>query len=142
MTFDVKVRKQARRDLKQAAQWYEGQERGLGKSFIAQVDAVLDSVGRSPFLHPVVYKDVRRALVRRFPYAVFYRVTTDTILVLAVAHFSRDPSFWQQRTWRLHIRSGHRHPRNAACKARFSSSKLLAAWAARLISSKSGRSFA
>jgi toxin ParE1/3/4 len=51
----------------------------------------------NPNQYPVVHRNVRRALVRRFPYGVFYVVEGQRIVVLAVFHGSRDPSQWKSR---------------------------------------------
>ena len=48
-------------------------------------------------MHEKVYKEYRRALVRRFPYAVFYEHMSDTITVFGVLHTSRRPQSWRQR---------------------------------------------
>jgi plasmid stabilization system protein ParE len=80
-----------------AYQWYEQQRPGLGTDFLVQLDSVLARLQVLPEAHQVVYQDVRRALVRRFPYGVFYRVQTDRVEVIAVQHTSRDPGRWQSR---------------------------------------------
>jgi plasmid stabilization system protein ParE len=48
-------------------------------------------------MHALVYRDVRKALVRRFPYAIFYRVRNARVVVLAVFHSKRDPNIWKSR---------------------------------------------
>lgn len=73
-------------DLLAAHDLYERRSPGLGKDFILMVDAVLDVVARQPELFPTVHRGLRRALVRRFPYAVFYRIDPDAIRVIAVLH--------------------------------------------------------
>jgi plasmid stabilization system protein ParE len=50
-----------------------------------------------PELHAVVYRRMRRALVERFPFAVYYRIDADDVVVLAVTHSRRDPKSWQSR---------------------------------------------
>jgi plasmid stabilization system protein ParE len=50
-----------------------------------------------PETHAKVYQDVRRALVRRFPYSIYYRFRADRIVVLAVFHNKRDPKVWKAR---------------------------------------------
>jgi plasmid stabilization system protein ParE len=77
--------------------WYEGQRAGLGHELVGCVDAAIARAARSPDLDAPVHGDVRRILVRRFPYAVFYFVEGETIVVLAVAHASREPGFWLGR---------------------------------------------
>ena len=59
---------------------------------------MVEDARRSPDRYPRVHGTVRRGLVRRFPYGVFYVVTDDTIVILAVFHASRDPAGWRART--------------------------------------------
>ena len=83
-------------DLLEAYAWYEGRRPGLGEDFLSCVDACIQLVCRHPEIHPLVYEDYRRALVRRFPYAVFYECCENTVTVYCVFHTSRDPAKWRQ----------------------------------------------
>ncbi|MCH9010466.1 MAG: type II toxin-antitoxin system RelE/ParE family toxin, partial [Chloroflexi bacterium] len=60
-------------------------------SFSLCIEEVLDKVERSPEQYPVIHRGVRRALIRRFPYGIFYLLKEETIVVVAVFHGSRDP---------------------------------------------------
>jgi hypothetical protein len=70
-----RIRKPAEADIDTAFAWYESQREGLGLEFLTAVEATLALIQRSPDQFPRVHRDVRRALVRRFPYAVFYLST-------------------------------------------------------------------
>ena len=97
MTYRLIVRRQAKADIREAARWYKGQRPGLGRTFVQQIDALLDRVRVNPTQHQVVYREVRRAIPHRFPYGVFYRIDGSDVLVFAVVHPHRDPSTWQDR---------------------------------------------
>jgi plasmid stabilization system protein ParE len=84
-------------EVDEAYRWYERQRPGLGADFMAALDAVYVQLLQSPRAHQVVYKDIRRALPKRFPYGVFYRVLEGRVEVIAVQHCRRDPSRWQSR---------------------------------------------
>ncbi len=84
-------------EVEAAYRWYEQQRAGLGDDLLAELEAVYHRLEQTPQMHQVIYKDVRRALPRRFPYAVLYRVHTDRIEIIAVHHSRRDPSHWQSR---------------------------------------------
>jgi plasmid stabilization system protein ParE len=58
---------------------------------------LLSRVARHPSLHTAVEDDVRRALFRQFPYAVYYQSRPDTVRILAILHTSRRPDYWQSR---------------------------------------------
>ena|SRR5437667_4407157 len=88
---------EARADLAEAFVWYEEQRPGLGSEFFAEVARVLEHIERSPEGHAIVGGQTRRALVHRFPYAVFYVLDPDVVAVTAVLHGRRDPRRWQER---------------------------------------------
>ena len=87
----------AEKDISQAYQWYEESRPGLGEDFLLCFEAALSAIQDNPQIFPAVHKDVRRALLRRFPYAVFYMIHSDTIVILAVFHCARDPESWRTR---------------------------------------------
>ena len=86
------------RDIGSAALWYRDRSTGLGDDFLRSVDATLAQIERSPQRFPLVHHDIRRALLRRFPYAVYFVVgRDDTIFVIACMHMRRDPARWIRR---------------------------------------------
>jgi plasmid stabilization system protein ParE len=91
------VRPLAESDIDQAAHWYEDQRPGLGLRFLDVVDLVMDRIRTAPLQFPSIAANVRRALLHTFPYAVYFRVTEETIIVLAVLHLRRDPRAWRAR---------------------------------------------
>ncbi|OLE55926.1 MAG: addiction module toxin RelE [Acidobacteria bacterium 13_1_20CM_3_53_8] len=97
MTYNVIVRPEAEREIQEAFDWYEEQSEGLGLDFLRAADACLSVVQRNPSAFQSVHKQVRRALLRRFPYMLFYLVKEDTIIVLACFHVKRSPADWQRR---------------------------------------------
>ena len=97
MSYSVIVRPGAQSDMADALRWYEDRSRGLGAEFLRCVEACLALIQRNPLAHPAVHGEVRRALVRRFPYGVFYLLEERTIVVLAVFHAQRDPWQWKKR---------------------------------------------
>ena len=96
----LRLRPAARDDLDAAARWYEAQERGLGRQFLAEVRLVFHRIRSNPEAYPVGYRDTRRALIRRFPYGVIYWPVPAQgyIVVLAVLHCGRNPRLWRQRS--------------------------------------------
>lgn len=78
-------------------QWHVHRREDLDMEFMECIDDALSRVVRGPDYYPIVYRNLRRAVVRRFPFAVFYEITTDEIQVIAVFHSQRDPGRWQSR---------------------------------------------
>jgi plasmid stabilization system protein ParE len=91
------IRPEAEADLVSARDWYERQREGLGAAFLLCVEEVLEHIGRTPEMYTAVYRDVRRALTRRFPYAVYYWMAGNEVVVLGILHTRRDPREWQSR---------------------------------------------
>jgi plasmid stabilization system protein ParE len=88
----------ARAELIEAQNWYENEAPGLGRRFRAAVDGVIARMSASPRQFPVVHKNIRRALLRRFPYALMSTIEADeTLTVIACFHGSRDPAHWRKR---------------------------------------------
>lgn len=94
----VLVRPAAAADIDEAFLWYERQRAGLGNEFLAAVQSALDDVVMHPAKYPVIHRDTRRALLRRFPYAILYRVYGEVVVVVACMHGRRDPRRWASRT--------------------------------------------
>jgi plasmid stabilization system protein ParE len=87
----------AQTELDDAFSWYEEQAVGLGYEFLDELDRSLRLIATFPQLQPLVDKNVRRCLVNRFPYGIFFGLTDDKIIVVAVAHLKRKPAYWSQR---------------------------------------------
>jgi len=91
------IRPEAETDLYQAYQWYEDQREHLGLEFMASFGLQLEKVVESPRSYPVVHKGVRRCLLNRFPYAGFFLVRDDTVVIICVSHQARSPDHWKSR---------------------------------------------
>lgn len=87
-------------DVQDALEWYETQLPGLGEDFLLSVDAVINGIARNPLLHAVLYKNVRKANIKRFPFGVFYAMEKNLITIIAVVHLARHPKTWKARTIR------------------------------------------
>ncbi|QZZ23555.1 type II toxin-antitoxin system RelE/ParE family toxin [Leptothermofonsia sichuanensis E412] len=88
---------EAEQDVAQAYTWYEEQEFGLGEEFLRCVDACIQFIRRNPEMYRVTHESYRRAVVRRFPYVVFYEHSDTIVTVYAVFHCSQDPKKWRSR---------------------------------------------
>jgi len=91
------VRPAAEADIAAAALWYEARASGLGAEFLRLVDVALAEVQRMPERFPVVRAHCRRALLRRFPYGIYFVPTAELISVVACIHARRDPRRWEER---------------------------------------------
>jgi plasmid stabilization system protein ParE len=92
----VVFRPQAEDEALEARAWYDARRDGLGREFSAEVEAVVERIRANPFAFPRAYKEKRRAVLQRFPYAIYFRVTGDDVVVLAV-HGRQHPARWRGR---------------------------------------------
>ena len=97
MTPRLVFRPEAEAELLDARAWYEGERVGLGAIFATAVETTVTAILENPLAYPRMKGDTRRALVRRFPYAVYFRPIGDEIIVLAVMHGRRLPRHWRSR---------------------------------------------
>ena len=97
MNYQLIISPEAEFDIQDAFEWYEQSSTGLGSEFIRAVDGCFALIGRNPLAYPKVYQEVRRALIRRFPYGVMYVVEDGWIIIIACFHVKRDPKQWQNR---------------------------------------------
>ena len=88
---------EAEREFIEAAAYYERQVPGLGERFGAEVRRVTDLLLVHPELGTVVDPDLRRFVLRRFPYTLIYSVSTEVLRVEVVAHQRRRPDYWRSR---------------------------------------------
>jgi toxin ParE1/3/4 len=84
-------------DVEDAWQWYEARREGLGDEFLDVIQATLESITAHPESAPVVHRDVRRQLLRRFPFGLFYRIVEEQVVVVACFHAKRSPRLWRSR---------------------------------------------
>jgi len=97
MSYEIIIRPEAAREVQGAFDWYEEKSEGLGHEFLRAADACLSGVKRNPLAFPIVYEQIHRALLRKFPYALFYVVEEERIVVLACFHAKRNPIDWLRR---------------------------------------------
>ncbi|MHB8168101.1 MAG: type II toxin-antitoxin system RelE/ParE family toxin [Thermoleophilia bacterium] len=96
MTSSI-FRPAAAADVEDAFLWYESQRSGLGDEYLDELDLVLRVIAEHPNRFPIIHRDTRRALLHRFPYAIFYRVLDKRIIIVACMHGKRNPAHWQIR---------------------------------------------
>jgi plasmid stabilization system protein ParE len=87
----------AEMELIEAAQFYERRVSALGSQFLDAADIAIGEIQNAPERWSVIEADVRRYLMPRFPYALYYRVLSDHIRILAFKHNSRHPDYWRYR---------------------------------------------
>jgi plasmid stabilization system protein ParE len=88
----LRYTEQARTDLNIAFEWYEQQRRGLGFEFLDCVEAVIETIQSMPKLYAHHHDHFRRALIRRFPFSIFYTIEKQELVVHAIFDNRQDPT--------------------------------------------------
>jgi len=96
--MSLSVRAIGKREMRDAAKWYDKQSPGLGEEFLQEVDRVFRTIQVDPRRFPVAEGEIRVAKTDRFPYAIYFRTQRTKIEILADFHGSRDPAEWQGRS--------------------------------------------
>jgi plasmid stabilization system protein ParE len=91
------VRLEAQADIREAATGYETRETGLGRRFVGEVRESLRRIGDNPLRFPIVDRDVRRALLHKFPYSIYFVNEPEAAAIIAVLHQHRRPRAWKSR---------------------------------------------
>jgi plasmid stabilization system protein ParE len=97
VTRELLISREARGDIIAALAGYRSVSPALAARFAEELERVYTSVVAYPELYPIVYKAFRRALLRKFPYSVFYIVEQSVLLIVGVVHQARDESTWKRR---------------------------------------------
>ena len=87
----------ARADIRSAVRWYQHIERNLAFRFRLETGAALRRIEKFPYQFPVREGTIRRALLNRFPYAIYFRLKKDHVFVIAVTHQRRTDTVWMAR---------------------------------------------
>lgn len=93
----LRLTPEAELDLDDARAWYHAQSPRLARAFLAAISTAIVSIRRHPEAYQLVDPTTRRALLRRFPYSIFFEVGRTEIVVYAVFHGARDPQSWRRR---------------------------------------------
>ncbi len=88
---------EAEQEMIEAALYYQSLSSGLGDDYLDEVERAVRSITSSPQTWPILEGNLRRRLIKRFPFAVLYRIEQDKILMVAVAHLRKKPGYWKNR---------------------------------------------
>jgi plasmid stabilization system protein ParE len=91
MTYTLRFLPEVEDDAIAAYRWYEEKSPGLGEDFLRMFFASAAEIPRTPFLYAEVHSQFRRRLLRRFPYAIYYRVKKNEVIIWGLFHCARDP---------------------------------------------------
>lgn len=93
----LQILDQAEADLIEGFHFYEAQQAGIGEYFLTNLYADIESLRLYAGIHRQPYKNYHRLLSKRFPFAVFYTLTDQTVFIHAIVDCRRDPAWLRQR---------------------------------------------
>jgi toxin ParE1/3/4 len=97
LIFPFEFHPQVEFDLLDAQEYYEERRPGLGYEFLLSVEASLNYISRHPLHFQKVFSQTRHAIIKRFPFGIFYIIANDKIYISAIIQLSRDPKRWKNR---------------------------------------------
>jgi toxin ParE1/3/4 len=95
---EIEFRKEALQDILEAIAWYEKNREGLGDEFFISIENEKHFIEQNPYYYEDKYKGIRKAITKRFPYILYYKIESETkVLVYAVLHMKRSTRLWKGR---------------------------------------------
>jgi len=88
----------AEEDIRDSVIYYSEKETGLEKRYLVILNQAFQLISSNPFSFPIIWKSIRKFVVRDFPFSVYYIFENETIFILAVFHNKRNPKDWKSRT--------------------------------------------
>ena len=99
MTHSLRFLPEVEEDIIGGYIWYESKSPGLGDEFLHMFYACAGEIPRNPLRYAKIYNELRRCLLRRFPYAIYFMIKDEQVIVFGLFHCARDP-----RTIRIKLR--------------------------------------
>jgi plasmid stabilization system protein ParE len=88
---------EADQDAQHAISWYDHRDSDIGNEFLQKINDCITSIEQHPEQFPIVYRQMRRALVKRFPYEILFEIEHEEIIIYAIYHCARNPETWKRR---------------------------------------------
>ncbi len=95
--MNVSFHPEAKTEMFESAVYYQDKSPGLGFDFINDIENTIIDVERFPFSGVLIEDGIRRKLVRKFPFAVLYKINGIEIYILAIMHLNKKPEYWKNR---------------------------------------------
>jgi hypothetical protein len=97
MSFEIIISQFAELELKQAVNYYNGKKPGLGDEFVAELDYIFEKIQKNPGMFPKVIERTQKAVLKRFPFNVYFIVVDTRVFITAIFNTWREPKIWRDR---------------------------------------------
>lgn len=96
-SFSIEISDEAEIDLDKSYAFYHQDSPKVADTFFKQINIAFDNIRQSPKSFPIVYKSVRKYVVKKFPFVIYYQLVDKLIQIVAIFHTSRNPEIWNAR---------------------------------------------
>lgn len=93
MQYEIVLQPEALDDIEIGFEWYEEQRKGLGDSFLREINTCLNKLSNHPLQYSYANKWARKIKVNKFPFLIIFEPTSDKVYVYSVLHTSRNPNY-------------------------------------------------
>ncbi len=97
MDFEIIIKPIVLVDLDEAMLWYESEQTGLSLRFFNAFEKTIKGVKKNPYAFLEISPHIKRVLIKKFPYKVFYTISDRTIIILGVCHAKRSNAYLRKR---------------------------------------------
>jgi toxin ParE1/3/4 len=95
--FSIEVSDEAEIDFDNSYNYYFEERHKVADAFFKRINMSFEDIKQNPFAFPVAYKNIRKYVVKKFPFVIYYQIVNSTIKVIAIFHTSRNPEIWNER---------------------------------------------
>ena len=95
MSSLFRIHESAETEINEAANFYDREDQGLGNLFLVELKRAIEEIIRFPETGSILSGTIRKKNLRGFPFSLYYKVQTEEIRLLAVAHQRRRPFYWR-----------------------------------------------
>lgn len=95
--LSIEFSDEAEIDFDKSFHFYFVESSKVAESFLKQINKSLSEIKQRPFSFPLIFNNIRKYTVKKFPFLIYYQITNKTIRIIALFHSSRNPQIWNDR---------------------------------------------
>jgi plasmid stabilization system protein ParE len=96
--YNLELSNEAEDDFDESYEYYSFKSTKIADNFFNIINASFSDISNNPFQYQNIFKDVRKYVVRKFPFIIYYQINNISIRIIAIFHTSRNPLIWKERT--------------------------------------------
>ena len=96
--FSIELSDEAETDFNESYEYYLEDSPKVADTFFRRINICFEDIKQNPNSFPFAYKDIRKYVVKKFPFVIYYRIIDSIIQVIGIFHTSRNPEIWNERT--------------------------------------------